>query len=141
MFSFYQACWLLAVQITTPPGADAPAAAGEGAAEGGGAAAGDPGLFGNLLTFLPMMLAVMVIYFLFMQKPVQKENVKTKELLENLKKNDRIVTAGGILGTVVSVRGDSDHLTIRIDENTNTRMQILKQSIIRVVKDDDKSEV
>lgn len=139
MFSLYQACWLFAVQITTPPGADAPAASGADAASTTDKA--DPGFFGSLLTFLPMMLAVLVIYFLFMQKPVQKENARTKELLDNLKKNDRIVTAGGILGTVVSVKGDSDHLTIRIDENTNTKMQILKQSIIRVLKDDEKDEV
>lgn len=137
MFSLYQACWLFAVQITNPPGADAPAAAGAEAAE----KTAEPGFFGSLLTFLPMMLAVLVIYFLFMQKPVQKENARTKELLENLKKNDRIVTAGGILGTVVNAKGDSDHLTIRVDENTNTKMQILKQSIIRVLKDDEKDEV
>jgi preprotein translocase subunit YajC len=137
MFSLYQACWLLAVQITTPPGTNAPAA-NDAAAE---VEKADPGIFGSLMTFLPMMLAVLVIFFLFSQKPGQKENVRTKELLDNLKKNDRIVTAGGILGTVVSVRGESDHVTIRIDENTNTKMQILKQSIIRVLKDDEKSEV
>lgn len=139
MFSLYQACWLFAVQITTPPGADTPAAGADAAAAAEKTA--EPGFFGSLLTFLPMMLAVLVIYFLFMQKPVQKENARTKELLDNLKKNDRIVTAGGILGTVVNAKGDSDHLTIRIDENTNTKMQILKQSIIRVLKDDEKDEV
>ncbi len=138
MFSLYQACWLLAVQITTPPGANAPATA----EDVGDTATSDPGLFGRLFTFLPMMLAVLVIYFLFMQKPGKKENARTKELLDALKKNDRIVTAGGILGTVVGVKGDSDHVTIRIDENTNAKMQILKQSIIRVLKDDDeKAEV
>ena len=57
---------------------------------------------------------------------------------DNLKKNDRIVSAGGILGTVVGVRGESDYVTIRIDENSNTKMQILKQSIIRVLKDYEK---
>ena len=137
MFSLYHACWLLAVQITKPPGTDVPAAADAVDAD----KVAEPGLFGSLLTFLPMMLAVLVIFFLFSQKPGQKENARTKELLDNLKKNDRIVTAGGILGTVVSIRGESDHVTIRIDENTNTKMQILKQSIIRVLNDDDKNEV
>ena len=79
-----------------------------------------------------------MVYIMFMKKPEQRENPKTKELLDNLKKNDRIVSAGGILGTVVTVRSDSDHITIRIDENTNTKMQILKQSVIRVLKDDEK---
>lgn len=137
MYSLYQACWLLAVQISVPPGSKTEATT-EAATE---ATKTDPGFFGSILTFLPMMLAVLVIYFLFMQKPGQKENARTKELLGDLKKNDRIVTAGGIMGTVVSVKGESDHLTIRIDENTNTKMQVLKQSIIRVLKDDDKGEV
>lgn len=90
------------------------------------------------MSFLPMMLAVILVYFLIMKKPDAKGNVKTQEMLDNLKKNDRIVSAGGILGTVVGVRGESDYVTIRIDENTNTKMQILKQSIIRVLKDDEK---
>ncbi len=141
MFSWYHACWLLAVQVSSPPGGQgAPEAGGKGVADAAQDAGGDGSFFGSILTFLPMMLAVMVVYFLIMQKPMAKENAKAKELLDNLKKNDRIVTAGGILGTVVSVRAESDHVTIRIDENTNTKMQILKQSIIRVLKDDKDSE-
>lgn len=141
MFSFYQACWLLAVQISTPPGAETTENAGEAAGNAADAAGGEGGLFGGLLTFLPMMLAVMVVYFLIMQKPAAKENVKTKEMLDNLKKNDRIVTAGGILGTVVGLRGESEYITIRIDENSNAKMQVLKQSIIRVLKDGEKEQV
>lgn len=132
LVSIKSAFWLLAVQLASPPGtekaaepiADAPEA---GVSEGF-----------SLVTFLPLMLAFLLVYFMFTKKPAHRENAQTKELLDNLKKNDRIVTAGGILGTVVTVRSDSEHVTIRIDENTNTKMQILKQSVIRVLKDDEK---
>ncbi len=83
------------------------------------------------------MLVVMVLYVMLMTRPQAKENAKTSELLANLKKNDRVVTAGGIVGTVVNNRPDAEYLTIRIDDTTNTRMQILKQSVVRVLKDDD----
>jgi len=136
LVSIKSACWLLAVQLASPPGTEAAATPVADAPAADGAAKAPEGL--SLLTFLPMMFAVLLVYFLIMKKPEAKGNVKTKEMLDNLKKNDRIVSAGGILGTVVGVRAESDYITIRIDENTNTKMQILKQSVIRVLKDDEK---
>ena len=131
MVTLYHLCWLLAVQI--PPGG-----ASDGAADAAGDAAEGGGWFSGLGFFLPAMLLVMVLYMMLMGKPQQKENARTSEMLANLKKNDRIVTAGGIVGTVVNNRPDAEYLTIRIDDANNTRMQILKQSVIRVLKDDDK---
>lgn len=133
MITLYHLCWLLAVQI--PPG-------GEGTAtpEPADAAEGGGGLFGGLGFFLPAMLVVMVLYVMLMTRPQAKENAKTSESLANLKKNDRVVTAGGIVGTVVNNRPDAEYLTIRIDDTTNTRMQILKQSVVRVLKDDDAND-
>lgn len=132
MASLYHACWLIAVQIPAGGSAAAPAPA-EAAEEGAN------GLFG-LGFFIPAMLVVMVLYVMLMLRPQQKEQAKTKEKLAGLKKNDRVVTAGGIVGTVVNTQSDAEYLTIRIDENNNTKMQILKQSIVRVMKDDDQKK-
>ena len=143
MASFYYVCWLLAVQVR-PGGDSATGAAAEAAqnAAGGGAGnagAGGGGLFDSLYTFLPMMMIMMVIYVLFMlPRQQQKDQAQTSEMLENLKKNDEIVTAGGIRGTVVNFRDGGEFLTIRIDENTNTKMKILKKSVIRVLTGDEK---
>jgi preprotein translocase subunit YajC len=70
-------------------------------------------------------------------RPQQKETAKTKQKLANLKKNDRVVTAGGIIGTIVNTKADTEYMTIRIDETNNVKMQILKQSVVRVMTDDD----
>jgi preprotein translocase subunit YajC len=51
----------------------------------------------------------------------------------NLKKNDRIVTVGGIIGTVINAPKDSDEISIRIDESSNTRMRILRSAVNRVL--------
>ena len=54
-------------------------------------------------------------------------------MLDNLKKNDRVVTAGGIFGTVVAVQPDA--VVLRVDENANTRIRVQRSSISRVVTD------
>ncbi len=96
-----------------------------------------PGFFSEMQYMLPAMLAIMVLYFLLMVRPQQQEQSKVSEKLANLKKNDRVVTAGGILGTVVTSRAESEYTTIKIDESSNTKMQIRTTSIVRVLTDED----
>ena len=106
------------------------------AADAGGKEA-TPGFFSEMQYMLPAMLAIMVLYFLLMVRPQQKEQSKVSEKLANLKKNDRVVTAGGILGTVVKSTEESEYTTIKIDEASNTKMQIRTTSIVRVLTDED----
>ena len=120
---------LAQTQTTTSSAAEAaPDAAGKEAA---------PGFFSEMQYMLPAMLAIMVLYFLLMVRPQQQEQSKVSEKLANLKKNDRVVTAGGILGTVVTSRSESEYTTIKIDEASNTKMQIRTTSIVRVLTDED----
>ena len=117
-------CWVLLAQ--TQP-----------AASGTTPAPAEPtGPFGMGFMF-PALMAVMVLYFMLMTKPQPKATTKTSELLSNLKKNDRVVTAGGILGTVVNFRADDEFVTLRIDDSSNARMQVLATSIVRVVTESD----
>ena len=55
---------------------------------------------------------------------------------QNLKKNDRVVTIGGIYGTVVNVQKDLDEVTIKVDENTNTKLRMQRAAIARVIASD-----
>ena len=136
MESLYYACLLLAAQVK--PGGEAVAGDAGSAAAGAGDAGGG-GLFDGLGFFLPAMLMVMVLYFMLMLPQQQKkEQAKVSEMLEGLKKNDEIVTAGGIRGTVVNIQ-EGEFLTIRIDEKTNAKMQILKKSVIKVLTGEEES--
>lgn len=96
-----------------------------------------PGLFESMGFFLPAMLAVLLIWIFMMPRPQQNAAVKTSELLSKLKKNDRVVTAGGILGVVVNFSAEDEFVTLRVDDNSNTRMQVLATSIVRVLSDKD----
>ena len=127
MYPLAQIYWFIVAQVTAP-GAEGGGGAAEKAAE-------EPGLFSNLMVFLPMMLLIMLVYIVLLGKSPQKDGGKTAELLANLKKHDRVVTAGGIIGTVTNFRQDTDYITIRIDDASGTKMQILKQAIVRVIDD------
>ena len=135
MDSLYYLCCLLAFQVK-PGGGGSESAASGGAPAASSGSEGSGG-FGDF-SLIWLMLAVMMMIFLFvMPKQQQKDQAKLDEMLDNLKKNDEVVTAGGIVGTVVNLR-DGEYITIRIDENNNTRMKILKKSIIRVLTGDKK---
>lgn len=126
--------WLCQLASPPTPGGTPSAATAAGGAGGGATPAADP--MGGLWTFLPMMLGVMLIFMLISGRPQQKEAARVKDLLANLKKNDRVVTAGGILGSIVTTSPDSPYVTLRIDEGSNTKIQVLKQSIVRVLEED-----
>lgn len=97
--------WLLNI-----PSALAEAAPGAGEAAAAGAQ--DPGSPAGLLSmFLPMILIVGVFYFL-MIRPQRKKDKKVKDMLANLKPGDRVVTIGGIYGTIKGLREDSVILSV-----------------------------
>ena len=88
------------------------------------APAADAGLMGNLTTFMPLVLMFVVMYFL-MIRPQQKRAKEQKSMMDALAKGDEVVTAGGILGRVVSVK--DTYVTVEIA--TNTEIVVQKASV------------
>lgn len=127
-------------QLGGPPRPGGGAAEAGGATAGGAAApaGGDP--FGSLWTIMPMMLGIMLIFMLISGRPQQKEQQRVQKLLSNLKKNDRVVTAGGIIGWIQNMSPESKYVTLRIDEEKNIKMQVLRQSIVRVFEEETSSD-
>lgn len=67
---------------------------------------------GSMMSFvLPMVFMVVIFYFLLI-RPQQKKAKEHKALLNNLKKGDRIITSGGILGTIVNIDDQIVHVEI-----------------------------
>ena len=63
--------------------------------------------------FLPMILIFVIFYFMLI-RPQRKKDKQVKEMLNNLKKGDRICTIGGIYGTIVRIKDEV--LTIEVGE-------------------------
>src|SRR3954462_13216541 len=83
------------------------------AADGMGGAA-------SLMSFLPLVLIFVVFYFLLI-RPQQKKLKDHKGMLEALRRGDRVVTGGGIIGTITKVGAD-DELVVEIAEGVRVRV-------------------
>ena len=113
--------WLSAIQLLAQE--DAPG----GRPEGGG-----------LLMLLFPMLAIGFLWYFMVLRPQRREQARRDDLLGALKKNDRVVTIGGIIGTVANLSADNKEVTLKVDDNT--RIRLLRSSIQTVLKDEEGGE-
>jgi len=88
-------------------------------------------LLGGATQFLPLVLIFGVFYFLLI-RPQQTRAKQMKAMLAALRRGDRIVTAGGILGTVQRVKEGSDE--IEVDIAPNVRVTVIRDTITTVLK-------
>jgi preprotein translocase subunit YajC len=105
-------------------------------AEGGEAPA--PG--GSALSMLPLLAAIALLFYFMIMKPDQKRAATMRSMRDGLKKNDRVVTAGGIYGVVTNVQRETNEVTIKVDEATNTKLRVTLDSIARVTSDESTSD-
>ena len=82
-----------------------------------------------ILSFLPLILMFAIFYFLLI-RPQQKKKKEHKGFVDGLQKNQEVVTAGGIHGTVVQVKDES--VVVRVADNV--RIEFDKSSISRSTK-------
>lgn len=86
-----------------------------------------------------LMMAMFLVFYVGVLLPSQRSNKRQRlelaELISNLKKNDRVVTSFGVHGVVVSTQSEVGTVTIRLDENSNAKMTVNRDTI-RVVKKD-----
>ena len=83
---------------------------------------------------LSPFLMIAVLFYLLMIRPERRKRAELTAMLQNLKKNDRVVTIGGIYGTVVNAQKDLDEVTIKVDESTNTKLRMQRSAIARVLR-------
>lgn len=99
-------------------------AASEGSAQGGG-----------LMTFAPLIAIVGIFYFLLI-RPQQKQAKEHARMVNELKRGDRILTQGGLYGTVQSVKGKV--IEVKISEETKVLMA--KSFVTQVLQGDPAAE-
>ena len=95
-------------------------------AQDAAAAAGGTGM---LMQFLPLILIFVVFYFLLI-RPQQKKAKTHREMLAALRRGDRIVTSGGIIGTIAKVVSDTE-LQVEIAEGVKVR--VLRGTVAEVL--------
>ena len=97
------------------------------------ASAKAPDQSGGFQMFLPMILMIVIFYFLLI-RPQTKREKDRKKMVEALKSGDSVVTRGGVVGTIQSVKADT--VTIR---SLESKFELEKYSVERQITD--KSEL
>src|SRR5687768_17577501 len=83
-----------------------------------------------ILSFVPMLVVIGILYFLII-RPQQKQAKEHRNMVDKLKAGDRVLTQGGIYGTVVSLKGGIVQLKIA----ENTRIEIARSAITQVLQE------
>lgn len=87
---------------------------------------------GPMNLWIPIFLAFAVFYGMMIWGG-HKDKKRQREMLNAIKKNDRVVTIGGIMGTVVSV--SNSEVTLKVDESANVKITFVRSAIQKVLSE------
>jgi len=87
-----------------------------------------------LMNLIIMMAVLFGIMWLLILRPQRKRERQRQQMLDRVRKNDKVVTAGGIHGTVRWVKGDE--VMLLVDESTNTKLRVSRSAISRILGED-----
>jgi preprotein translocase subunit YajC len=100
-----------------------------------GATGGQAGQEGGIDGFLPIIILFAIFYFLLI-RPQQKKAKEHREMIANLKKGTRIVTSGGIYGTIVAI----DDTTIGLEIAEKVKIKISRGNVAAQISDNDSAQ-
>lgn len=95
-----------------------------------GQAGGQGGQAGGIAGFLPIIILFAIFYFLLI-RPQQKKAKEHREMINNLKKGNRIITSGGIYGTIESI----DETTIGLEIAEKVKIKVSRGNVGALVSD------
>lgn len=95
-------------------------------AQNGGATTATPSPWTSML---PMILAFIAIMYFLMIRPQQKREKERREMLNSLQKGDKVITTGGMYGTIVDI--SEDKVTLRVDDKVE--IDFIKGAVAQVV--------
>jgi preprotein translocase subunit YajC len=98
--------------------------------------AADPGAGGALSQFLLLFAPLFAIWYFLVIRPQQQQRRKVQDMLSNLKTGDRVVTSGGIHGTVISFRNGVVQLQIA----NQVKVDVARSAITGIVKEETSGE-
>lgn len=89
----------------------------------------------NMMSFLPLIVIFAVMYFMVI-RPQNKKQKEHKQMIDNLKRGDKVVLNGGMIGVVVKVE-DEKYMQAEIAQNVKVRF--LKSAVLEIINDDKKA--
>lgn len=94
--------------------------------------AAEPSGTQGLTSFILLLGPLILIWYLLIIRPQSRQRRKTQEMLQNLKTGDRVVTNGGVLGTVVSFGSN----TVQLQVASQVKIEVLRSAISGMQKEE-----
>jgi preprotein translocase subunit YajC len=119
-----------------------PSAPVQGAPGGTGGPAGGQQPGGNPFSFMWILIAALLFMMLMTTMSGRKQKKQREQMLSGLKRNDKVLTTGGIVGNIAEIH--DQEVVVRVDEVSNTRIRFAKaaiQQVLREGKDGQKNDV
>ncbi len=91
------------------------------------------GGWGILLRQMAPLFIIIAVFWWWMSRARRREQRTYQDMLNALKRNDRVQTIGGIIGTVVDVR--PDEVVVKVDETNNVKIRFNRSAIKEVLRE------
>lgn len=91
-----------------------------------------------MMQFLPLLIIMFAIMYFLIIRPQKQKEKKRLEMISNVRKQDKIVTVGGVHGVVVSVK--ENEVLVRVDDVKDVKLRIDKSAITAVTASKDEQE-
>ncbi|MFH2138567.1 MAG: preprotein translocase subunit YajC [Candidatus Omnitrophota bacterium] len=76
---------------------------------------------GSIMVLLPMYIIIFLVFYFLMIKPQQKKQQEQQDMIAKIKKNDEVITSGGMHGTVVNVKEKT--VVLKVDDNVKIEFE------------------
>lgn len=93
-------------------------------------AGGPGGIAGIISSPLAPMILLFVVFYFFLIRPQQKKAKEHREMLGNLRRGDRVITSGGIIGTVSKLEGDHE---VEIEIAKDVKVRVVRSTVMQVI--------
>ena len=96
-----------------------------------GASPGGSGQGNPFALWLPIILIFAIMYFLIF-RPQAKKQKQQRMMIDALRKGDKIITSGGIYGTIAGIKEKEGTIIVKVDDNT--KIEMVKSSVAQIVE-------
>jgi len=93
-------------------------------------AGGAGGIAGILSSPIAPMILLFVVFYFFLIRPQQKKAKEHREMLGNLRRGDRVITSGGIIGMVSKLEGDHE---IEVEIAKDVKVRVIRSTVMQVI--------
>lgn len=78
---------------------------------------------GDKMLFFVLLPAILIFLWFFMMSPQKKQEERLRKMLNSLEKNDKVMTVGGLIGTVYSIDKEQNEIVLKADDTNNTKLR------------------